>query len=584
MDFQELLNDYIELFSCTAKELADASGLTAVDISRYRTGKRTPDLSSPQLKKLAFGLAKLAQEHGKESITEGEIYNALTNALGKESLSYAITIERFNQIISLLDINISQMARVLNYDASYISRIRSKQRRPSDMHSFFHSVSVFIVRSYSDTASKELIANVLDCDIQHLEDNSSYLYLLESWFFSDSENMELSGSSANDFLRKLDEFNLDEYIRSIHFNDIKVPSVPFQFATSKNYFGLEAMKNGELDFLKSTVLSKSTESVYMCSDMPMEDMAQDLEFGKKWMFGLAVMLKKGLHLNIIHNIDRPFEEMMLGLESWIPLYMTGQISPYYLKGEHGNVFSHFLKVSGTAALSGEALCGYHSEGRYYLTKNKEEVAHYRKRADRLLSKASPLMKIYRQEQTQDFQNFLQQNAHTHGERHYILSSLSLYTLTDELLEEILSHNNLTQDEQTQIRDYVRSSREFAEELLAHSPITEEIPHLTKEEFAKYPMTLSLSGMFLEKDVFYTWEEYQTHLHLLQEYHEKHPLHHVKPNSSPAFRNIQICILRGKYVMVSKEKAPAIHFLIQHPKMVNAFENMIIPVTEETVPY
>ena len=40
MDFQELLNDYIELFSCTAKELADASGLTAVDISRYRTGNR----------------------------------------------------------------------------------------------------------------------------------------------------------------------------------------------------------------------------------------------------------------------------------------------------------------------------------------------------------------------------------------------------------------------------------------------------------------------------------------------------------------------------------------------------------------
>ena len=84
MDFQELLNDYIELFSCTAKELADASGLTAVDISRYRTGKRTPDLSSPQLK-TGFRTCELAQEHGKESITEGEIYNALTNALGKES-------------------------------------------------------------------------------------------------------------------------------------------------------------------------------------------------------------------------------------------------------------------------------------------------------------------------------------------------------------------------------------------------------------------------------------------------------------------------------------------------------------------
>ena len=42
MDFQELLNDYIELFSCTAKELADASGLTAVDISRYRSMEKNP--------------------------------------------------------------------------------------------------------------------------------------------------------------------------------------------------------------------------------------------------------------------------------------------------------------------------------------------------------------------------------------------------------------------------------------------------------------------------------------------------------------------------------------------------------------
>ena len=74
------------------------------------------------------------------------------------------------------------------------------------------------------------------------------------------------------------------------------------------------------------------------------------------------MLKKGLHLNQIHNIDRSFDEMMLGLESWIPMYMTGQISPYYLKGIQNGVFHHFLKVSGSAALTGEAIAGYHSDG------------------------------------------------------------------------------------------------------------------------------------------------------------------------------------------------------------------------------
>ena len=96
------------------------------------------------------------------------------------------------------------------------------------------------------------------------------------------------------------------------------------------------MKKGELDFFKATVLSKSNEPIFMCSDMPMEDMAQDIEFGKKWMFAIAMTLKKGLHLNIIHNLDRPFNEMMLGLESWLPIYMTGQISPYFLKKSQDN--------------------------------------------------------------------------------------------------------------------------------------------------------------------------------------------------------------------------------------------------------
>ena len=107
---------------------------------------------------------------------------------------------------------------------------------------------------------------------------------------------------------------------------MEVPTIPFYKATSKTYYGIEEMKKGELDFFKATVFSKNNEPVFMCSNMPMEDMAQDVEFGKKWMYAIAIMLKKGLHLNIIHNVDRPFNEMMLGLESWLPIYMTGQVS------------------------------------------------------------------------------------------------------------------------------------------------------------------------------------------------------------------------------------------------------------------
>lgn len=65
--------------------------------------------------------------------------------------------------------------------------------------------------------------------------------------------------------------------------------------------------------------------------------------------------------------------MMLGLESWIPMYMTGQISPYYFKNNQSGVFMHLLKVSGAAALDGQAISECHESGRYYLTKIKQRL-------------------------------------------------------------------------------------------------------------------------------------------------------------------------------------------------------------------
>ena len=139
------------------------------------------------------------------------------------------------------------------------------------------------------------IADLTGADISEIASNEDRLEKLGLWL---SSGIADPPDYMSDFLRTLDDFDLDEYIRSIHFDELKVPTMPFQLPTSKRYYGIEEMKQGELDFFKSTVLSKSADPVFMCSDMPMEDMAEDVDFGKKWMFAIAMTLKKGLHLKI----------------------------------------------------------------------------------------------------------------------------------------------------------------------------------------------------------------------------------------------------------------------------------------------
>lgn len=576
MDFKDKLSEYIEMLGCTGKELSEASGISAATISRYRSGERVPDTETENFANLVEGIVHIAERKNRTDLTVQSVSDAFAPYVRNNTIDVAKLQENFNVLLTVLPVSISELSRFLNFDASHISRIRNGQRQPANPQEFAAGVSSFVARRYSNDTQRNIVSELIGCKPEELSDYSSFQSMLAEWLLNGTGK---SNDYMSGFLEKLDEFDLNEYIRAIHFDEWKVPSVPFQLPTSKTYFGLKEFMDSELAFLKATVLSKSKEPVIMYSDMPMGEMAKDPDFPKKWMFGMAMMLKKGLHLNHIHNIDRSFEEMMLGLESWIPMYMTGQVSPYYLKNVQGNIFSHFLKVSGSVALTGEAISGYHNEGKYYLTKNKDEVAYYKKRARQLLSKAYPLMEIFRSEQALSYKSFLQDDAETEGNRYYILSSLSLHTITDDLLNQILSHNLISETEALQIRQYVMSQRELADKIMLHSLMTEEIPVLTREEFEKFPIVLPLSGMFYEKDILYSWEDYQKHLYLIQNYQKQHSNCRIIENPGSPFRNIQICIREGKWVIVSKNKTPVIHFLIRHPKMRHAFENMTIPIVE-----
>ena len=578
MRFYENFNNYIEQCGCMAKDISARTGISAATLSRYRSGERVPDMESDAFRSLCRAIAQIAADKNIADITEDSVRESFMKCSDFVSTDKEQLRQNFNTLITVLNLNMSNLCQQTNYDTSTVYRIRNGSRQPADPEQFASSISLYVAQKTERESDLAILAELIGTSTEELSDYSVRYTQIKNWMLEGHTPVSQEGGVSG-FLTKLDEFDLNEYIKAIHFDEMKVPSLPFQLPTSKYYYGLNEMMESEIDFLKATVLSKSQKPVTLYSDMPMTEMAKDPEFPKKWMYGMALMLKKGLHLNNIHNLDRSFEEMMLGLESWIPMYMTGQISPYYLKSTQNGVFHHFLRVSGAAALSGEAIFGHHSDGRYYMSKTKDDIAYYTMRAENLLENAHPLMDIYREDNAGKLKAFALADLQTPGKRRGILSAPPVYTMDVGFLEQLLDSHGVTHEDKQSILKYTTSQRDLTEQLLATELMEDEIPRITKEEFELHPIALPLSGMFYEKDIRYTYEEYSEHLRQTEQFAKAYPNYTVNFTTSNPFRNLQILMHEGQWAMISKGNAPAIHFVIHHPKLRNAIENFVPPVFE-----
>ena len=568
MNFKEVLNKYLKELNCSSKKLSNESGLSESVISRYRSGERTPVKNSEQLNKLTKALFNIAKDSGKNKYTFDKIVSDFNSVLTSNDFDYTTFSNNLNTLITSLNINTHEMSKYIVFDASHISRIRYGKARPSNPVEFSNKICSYILNRYKNSDDINNLMMIIGCKKSDLSNEKIYSTLF-NWLTSEIVPVK---NQVSDFLHHLDSFNLDDYIKVIKFDELKVPNIPFYKAKTKHYYGIEEMKQGELNFFKGTVLSKSKEEIFMCSDMPMEDMAKDIDFGKKWMFAIAMCLKKGHHLNIIHNLDRPFNEMMLGLESWIPIYMTGQISPYYLSNLKNNVYNHLNYVSAAAALSGECINGFHNKGMYYLTTNKNEIEYYKEKSDLLLKKAKPLMEIYRENNMKEYHLFLKKDENIECDRTRYISSLPLFTISDELLIKILKRNKLTKEEINKIIKYKNNEFKYMNSILKKNKVFDYIYVIKENEFISDTPSLSLNNLFIDKIINYTYKEYIEHLKLTNEYAKNNKNYNVLTEKDKTFKNITITILKNNHVIISKNSNPTIHFVIRHPKLVAAIES------------
>lgn len=572
MHFKERLNAYLAEIKTNQKSLAAAAGLSPATVSRYVSGTREPEKDSGNIRKLAGGIAALSG--GKLS---GEtVLRELNETVRKGSVGdYESFLANLNLLLQRTGMRGSELARALNYDASHISKILSGTRRPGNVRQFAEDAAEAVALKAAGSPGIADLAALVGADPKETGSLSDLRERITDWL--GAGNAPKKEEPVPHFLEKLDAFDLNEYLAAIRFDEISVPEAVYPLPESRTYYGLREMMEAELDFMRATLLSDSKEDLILYSDMPLAEMAADPEFPKKWLLGLVLLLKKGLRLIVIHDVNRPAGEMMVGLESYIPLYMTGRIVPYCLSVPQGSVFMHLLKVSGAAALEGSAIAGRQAGGRYVLCRGEAEVKHFRQRAKDLLGKTRPLMKIYRGEQREAFYEMLR--GLPAEEMRTTASCLPPELMSEELLERILTRTETCGAAKDAIREYRKKGQKRLFSFLNNGvPVTISLPELSAETFAEAGVRLALSGLFLESEIGCTFGEYLAYLEDARALAAEHPGLTILTNPVQTFRSINYTVIGDKMVIVSKEKSPAIHFVICHSKMVQAFGNFIPPFT------
>ena len=596
MEFSQVLRRCMDKAGCTGKELAQACGMSASTVSRYLAGTRTPDAGSLPAREIALALCELAQEKGR-TLDADEICEALLASSRSQTPQGAGA--KLTALLDAFGVTRAKLAETLGYSPSYISRVCSQTRNVSNFDEFAQAAGTFFAeRALGANAQDALLALckeatgpdgdvISEIDMQGESALKALATLTSAWLQAEQDAQPQS--SIEPFLRKLDTFNLDTYLAAMQAARAQEAAASkagekAQGAATEALYTFYAGVNGfcqaELDFLAAAATEPAGSSVVMFSDMPMQDKMQAKpEFPARWIAALAMLLRTGHPIDNIHNVGRGLPEMMLGLEAWLPLYMTGMVRPYYLPSQPTGPFAHLVRSSQTAALEGQAVAGAYEHVGCQLFRDEGTVAHFRQRAHDLLATAKPLANIYTAQQAGELAAFLVHEAAQSGERMHVMSAPPLYTMSEELLEEAIAASTLDEAEAQRVRMARAAQLARVGSELARGEAVVTISRVDEGNFSAASAHLALGEAFCTHSVPYGIETYRKHIEQTEAFAAAHPTWHLAWGPDLGFRNIQITVRPDGWVLVSKNTSPAVHFVLRHKKMVEAFERFEMPVVK-----
>ena len=425
------INTALDTMDVTISDVARAGGCTPSNLNRIKNGVRTPPISSPTIGYLADGLIEIAHKRHMigelcrlcgARILDGEdkrrekliqwLYEdepAYVRSYKKRDKAGAgrprQTLSHSNEFSSHLD-ELMKLAGMSNrrlgkesgIDQSYISRLRRGKRIPRYRSPYLMQICEALLNNIiKDGKISELTLMTSISEEELLEKDGSDG--LRRWLFGygtvtgylAAEELMGTIASIDEMIKKAHmeaswEWDIDQIIEEAEKNDAGT-----ECGNERRYVGVDGIRSAVTRFL-ADILRNGEKEILLYSDQSMDWMGGDFRLTLKAL--MIELIRSGVKIRIIHNVDRMMQELVTAIEWWMPLYLSGNISSYYSRHSAGKRFSHTLFIRpGKACIAGTSAIGLESRAVYNYSTDNEMAGLAEDSFNSILKDSLPLVKI-----------------------------------------------------------------------------------------------------------------------------------------------------------------------------------------------
>lgn len=568
--FSKKLDQLMNEMDVNNAAIAACAGFDRTNVSRFRNGVRLPEPTSRSVQKLIDGLYIYACDHdqigrlcditgasqGGETddiklamlkwLYEGEysvrkpirLRNGASASKQKQSGNTFGT--RLTDAMGLADISNISLSRMLSVDASLISRYRTGLCMPRpDSGSVDRIGNILFKRIRKNEGMREL-AELMKCSEDSITESG-----FTDWLFDFNTQAPVEEIAVARLLEIFEAFDPDKVQVYGDEPDLRAEILNDE---SSHYMGIDGLRTAVIRFLTMAEESECRE-LMLYSDQDMSWLTGQEAYRKSWAYMMARCIKNGIRIKIIHNIDRNLDEMNMAIRSWLPLYMSGRIEPYYNDMPRDSRFFHTLFICpGVAAVEALGATGAEDSSIYHYYTDDESIGACIATYDRLMYNANPLMRTG----SPDISPLLK------GDVFVIRNTLAIGTMPEELVDEYSDERfkEIWSDRNSALLEILKDHEFYEYTALADADELDAGRAFTE----KYARGLSKN---------YTRAQYERHLDNIIRLTDEYKGYHFGILPGVMLKDMTIIIGEG-FVEIIYDKLPDFAISFNHPLMIRAF--------------